>query len=247
MASVFSRITGRKDSNFPPPEPEEKIQVVGDIHGRFDLLESLSNKLDPLAPIILVGDYIDRGDNSADVLRGCMQVSRETNFRLTCLTGNHESMLLKFIEDPRSVASMWLNNGGQQTLASFGVRLVSDRVEDAVLDDARDQLVDAMGGALISWLEDLPISFRSGNVAVVHAGADPALPLEDQSRRCMIWGHPDFDRVDRSDGNWIAHGHTIVDQPGFARGRISVDTGAYATGRLTAAVIEDGEVEFITT
>ena len=101
-----------------------------------------------------------------------------------------------------------------------------------------------MGPDIRSWLGNLPISWQTGNVAVVHAGADPSEPLVDQSRRSLLWGHQDFDRLQRTDGIWIVHGHTIVDQPFMGGGRISIDIGAYATGRLAAVHIANGTSQF---
>ena len=96
----------------------------------------------------------------------------------------------------------------------------------------------------IDWLRSLPRLWRSGTLAVVHAVADPRRPLEAQEERHLLWGHPDCGRRPRTDGLWIAHGHTISETPTSADGVISVDTGAYATGRLTGAVVGDGAVRF---
>ena len=85
--------------------------------------------------------------------------------------------------------------------------------------------------------------YSSGNVHVVHAGADPARPLDRQSAHTLIWGHPDFLRRPRRDGQWVVYGHTIVDVVAAENGRIGVDTGAYATGRLSAALITRDGVE----
>ena len=88
------------------------------------------------------------------------------------------------------------------------------------------------------------LTYSNGNLHVVHAAAHPEKSLELQPDSVLLWGHPKFERIGRKDGLWIAHGHTIVTTPAVQSGRISVDTGAYATGRLTAAIINKGEVEF---
>jgi serine/threonine protein phosphatase 1 len=93
----------------------------------------------------------------------------------------------------------------------------------------------------------LPLMHETGNVTVVHAGADPAKPLDQQAHRTLTWGHPDFRTTPRRDGQWVLHGHTIVDAPSADQGRIAVDTGAYATGRLTVARVIPGEVSFEST
>ena len=107
-------------------------------------------------------------------------------------------------------------------------------------------LAQAMGDDLIAWMHALPSFWISGNVAVTHAGADPFRPVNDQPTRNLLWGHPEFEKTPRADGMWVIHGHIIVDQPRIEAGRVAIDTGAYATGRLTAAHISRGGVSFLT-
>ena len=226
-----------------PPRPDRPFIAVGDVHGRADLLRALEAKLADLPPdwpLVFVGDYVDRGEESAAVLRHLMQEAPRPR---VCLMGNHEDMLLRFLEAPEAEARRWLRNGGLQTLASFGVGGSPAQAPVA----ARDALVEAMGPEVIDWLRARPLHWQSGDVAVVHAGADPALPLGGQPREALLWGHPDFARGARDDGLWILHGHTIVEAPRAEGGRIAVDTGAFATGRLTAAVVEPGGVRFLGT
>lgn len=222
--------------------PERPFQVIGDIHGRADLFANLIERLDGSLPTIIVGDFIDRGDNSREILEF---LSREANF--TCLMGNHEFMLLNFLSNPRKTGRQWLRHGGLQTLASFGVDGVSETSESEALETARDRLIARMGQDTIAWLVDLPLYYMSGNVAVVHAGADPDIPMDGQAPRHLLWGHPKFLRKSRVDGVTVVFGHFIMDRPSFTDGRIAVDTGAYASGRLTAVRIGFGEATFIST
>lgn len=221
--------------------PEAPLYVIGDIHGRADLLQRALQKLTPGVPIVCVGDLVDRGEQSAEVLR--LLAGRPD---ILCLKGNHEDMLLQFLEAPETLGARWLRYGGLQTLASFGVTGVTETspVEDRVV--ARNTLKEAMGPELENWLRKLPLSYRTGNLVVVHAAADPRVEMEDQQQRHLLWGHPDFHRTNRSDGLWIVHGHTVVDTPCATNGRISVDTGAYATGKLTIADISANGVQFLT-
>jgi serine/threonine protein phosphatase 1 len=133
-----------------------------------------------------------------------------------------------------------------QTLASFEIAGISETSSGDTLTKARDQLVHAMGASMLTWLRQRPTYWQSGNVAVTHAGADPNLPLADQPTQALHWGHRDFETTQRRDGVWVVHGHTIVDAPYEKNGRIAIDTGAYATGRLTAVLVEDAEVHFET-
>jgi len=240
IKSMIARLRGNTPS-FGPVNPDSPFFAVGDVHGRVDLLISLLRQLDPGLPVIFVGDYVDRGENSAEVLR----VLRGRPGALA-LKGNHEEMLLSFLDNPESRGAHWLRNGGLQTLASYGIAGLTDTSDGEELTRARDALVAAMGPELINWLRVRPLCYRSGNVAVVHAGADPGTAIEDQSDAHLLWGHPEFSRKPRLDGMWIVHGHRIVDTPKAENGVISIDTGAYATGRLTAALIASDGVDFIT-
>lgn len=238
LTSWIARLLGRFPA-FPPVAPDAPFHLIGDIHGRSDLLQRALAGLKSDRPVVFVGDYIDRGEDSAGVLR--LLIDRpNTHF----LRGNHEEMLLNFLDDPIAQGARWLRYGGLQTLASYGVTGVTETSSGAELELVRDALLRAMGPEQIFWLRTLPLSHRSGNVAVTHAGADPRRGFDSQDPRALVWGHRDFGRVPRQDGVWIAHGHTIVDEPIATEGIISVDTGAYATGRLTIADIGEGSVEF---
>ncbi|RBI87206.1 serine/threonine protein phosphatase [Rhodosalinus halophilus] len=231
------------ETPFAPPRPDRPFVAVGDIHGRLDLLQQLETQLADLPadwPVVFVGDYIDRGDESAGVLRHLFGTSGRQRI---CLMGNHEEMLLRFLAEPAAEGPRWLRNGGLQTLASFGLGGLPTR-EPAAYVAARDALVDAMGLDLIDWLTARPLVWWSGDVAVVHAGADPGLPIAKQPSETLLWGHPEFAWTPRADGLWVVHGHTIVDAPEARAGRVPIDTGAYATGRLTAALVEAGGVRF---
>lgn len=220
--------------------PEDPLFVIGDIHGRSDLLRRLVEQADPSAQIVCVGDYVDRGEDSAGVMR--FLADRPD---IICLSGNHEQMMLDFMSDPVRHGPRWLRYGGLQTLASFQVSGIRETSDAKRLNAAKNELVDALGQNLMSWLAALHPYWQSGNVAIVHAGADPQNPITLQTTETFHWGHADFLSVPRSDGTWIVHGHTIVDAPFVQSGRISIDTGAYATSTLTAAKIDKGSVEFI--
>lgn len=218
--------------------PATPLAVVGDVHGRADLLSLMLERLEREAPdhqIVLVGDYLDRGEESRAVLEKLRERSD-----LICLKGNHEAMCLGFLEEPERHGPRWLRNGGLQTLASFGVG-VAQGTGPARLEVARDALAAALGAEMVAWLQSLPLSWRSGNLAVAHAGADPELPIALQPEQALLWGHPSFERTARQDGIWVVHGHTIVDDARAQAGRIAVDTGAYVSGRLSAALITPGE------
>ncbi len=220
-------------ARFAPPRAAAPLCVIGDVHGCLPQLERLLEQVPAGHQILLVGDYIDRGEDSAGVLR-LLQARPD----LICLRGNHEDMLLRFLRDPvASDGARWLRHGGLQTLASFGVAGARERMTPAALTTCRDQLQIALGPDLLEWLSGLRSYVQSGNLLITHAGADPAVAADQQTPGVLAWGHPDFARRSRSDGIWVVHGHTIVDQPVVAQGRISIDTGAFAGGALTAVCL----------
>jgi serine/threonine protein phosphatase 1 len=246
---ALSRLFTRKAKSNPtfdaPLAPAASLAIIGDIHGTDGLVARLLDKLEPYAPekIIFVGDYVDRGEQSAHVLARLYKMA-QTDPRCICLKGNHEAMMLEFLDDPLSLGPRWLRNGGLQTLASYGIGKDGLGTE-ARMVAARDALARALGPDLLGWLRALPTRFVSGNVAVVHAGADPERAIEDQPDMALLWGYPGFNTRPRSDGIWVVHGHTITSEVIPRDGRIGVDTGAFANGRLSAVVIESNRFEVV--
>ncbi|MBY6049192.1 metallophosphoesterase [Vannielia litorea] len=222
-----------------PPQPDAAFVAIGDIHGRDDLLARLLSRLEqeaPGLPLIFVGDYVDRGEASAGVLRRLNALCEDG--RAVCLCGNHEDMMLDFA---RGKYPRWLAYGGLQTLASFGLGAEVSEEGGPELEAAQEGLAKALEAeGLHEWLTALPRYWQSGNVAVTHAGADPSRPIAAQ-RHSLTYGHPGFFSTPRPDGIWVVHGHYIRDEPEVVPGRIAIDTGAYATGRLTAVIMAPGE------
>ena len=248
MKEMFRRVSRRgRDKSLGVPQPDESVFVVGDVHGCADLLDRLLAKCpDTAVHLVFVGDLIDRGEDSAEVLTRVKMLCDASRTTI-CLKGNHEQMFLDFLENPREGGSRWLNSGGLQTLASFGVGGISAHSDGAELEEAAKRLQDKIAPDLIAWIARLPLIWRSGTLAAVHAAADPDRSLSDQPETALMWGCPRFFDKPRNDAHWIVHGHSIVETPVADRSRISIDTGAYHTSVLTGAVIEpDGEVQFIT-
>lgn len=229
------------------------VYAVGDIHGRSDLLIDLLRRVEedaaqfPGRPLtVFLGDYIDRGDHSNEVLDCLSVIEREGEAELVFLRGNHEQMMLDFLKSPER-GGRWLRFGGLATLMSYGIRGITGTIAAEMLPELGERLSGAVDPAHVAFLSHLPLWFRAGNLLFVHAGADPALPPEEQDPDVLMWGMPAFGKTPRADGLWVVHGHTIVEAPRAARGVVSVDTGAYVTGRLTAARFHGGEVAFIST
>jgi serine/threonine protein phosphatase 1 len=240
------------------PHPAQQVYVIGDIHGRADLLERILERIDAHIGtsgaqnphLAFVGDYLDHGPDSATVLIRLRELTNDFPGNVTCLMGNHERMLLDFLNDPATRGPRWLRSGAGPTLESFGLHTVDlgpGSPPEAFLRAARS-LRSHLPDGMADWLAARPLSWHSGNLWVVHAGADPRYPMAEQSARVLIWGHPEFDSMPRGDGIWIAHGHTEVGQPSTGDGRINTDTGAWHSGRLTACAIRpDGKRYFLQT
>lgn len=246
MARLRRLLSGLFSEAAPLPVPSlaRPVCVVGDIHGRMDLLDELLAGIAAGKPgqLVFSGDYIDRGPQSAAVLQRLMRLTGAV-----CLMGNHERMLLDFLDQPAVAGGRWLRNGGGETLTSLGItgRLPGETAA-ARMEGLAARVRAALPGGAEDWLRGLPLWWQEGGLGVVHAGADPRVALENQTEAALLWGHRDFS-MPRPDGLWIGHGHVIVKEPRAEAGRISVDTGAWATGRLTGAWIEGGEVRFLQT
>lgn len=188
--------------------------------------------------LVFLGDYIDRGEESAAVVMFLHELTMAHDLKIgvTCLAGNHEKMLLSFLDDPVGRSRRWLKHGGLQTLESFGIGPPSSVEKPSMCEliDIAGYLRDAIGSSLITWLNTLPASWNSGNLWATHAGADPTTPMKSQIEETLIWGHEDFFRGERLDGQWVVVGHKPVAAPFIDRGRIAIDTGAVYGGRLTA-------------
>lgn len=266
MLRPLRSLLGRKPAAPPAPaqatpdlpRPDTATYVVGDLHGRSDLLELMlelidghiggTKSIDP--KLVFVGDYIDHGQDSAGVLARMRELTRDFPDNVTCLMGNHERMLLDFLADPPLRGPRWFREGGAATLESYGVDRddLHPAAPAGAWVEAAARLAKALGQETMVWLEGLPLSWRSGNLWVVHAGADPARAMRDQTPRVLLWGHPEFDSAPRGDDAWIAHGHVERDIPMLIDGRISVDTAAWSTGRLSAIAIQpDGSHAFLQT
>lgn len=230
-------------------QPGWRAYVIGDVHGRLDLLDRL---LDDIAAdhqsrpgarglIVVVGDLIDRGPDSKGVIERLRRLDLP-GFRVVGLAGNHEEALLTILSgDPRPIEG-WLRFGGGETLISYG----ADPQAIAALapEDAQRRIAEVIPVEHRFFLEELGDSLRFGDYLFVHAGIRPGVPLELQSIRDLRWIREPFLSDTRDHGMVVVHGHTISDEVEEVGSRIGIDTGAYATGRLTALAI-DGDQRWL--
>lgn len=247
LKGLFRRKTALPPARIPPGL---RVYAVGDVHGRADLLASLLDRIAADAgsyagskQLVFLGDYVDRGVESRqviDLLTGGLPAGFEAVF----LKGNHEAALLDFLADP-GIGPDWFAFGGGATLLSYGVS--PDHVQRARFEMAREELLALLPDHHLAFLRSLRLSAQVGDYAFVHAGVRPGVPLERQSERDLLWIREEFLRDDSPHGVMIIHGHTVVSTPEIRQNRIGIDTGAYATGRLTALVLEGGDRRFLTT
>ena len=240
------------------PRPEQVTYVVGDIHGCMDALTELMGLIDEdiaasnldAPKVVFVGDYVDRGYASREVLSTVHGMTRDYSDFVVALGGNHEDLLLEFLDDPLGRGRRWLKFGGRATLESFGLGDAlsgSDRLGSELADIAA-MLTEAIGPELLQWIRDRPSFWGTGNLWVTHAGGDPDVAIQNQTAETLRWGHENFMTTDRPDGQWVAFGHTPIDKPFARNGRIAVDTGAVYGGKLTAArITPDGDTTFLST
>jgi serine/threonine protein phosphatase 1 len=235
-------LRSRKVLRLPRLPEGIRIYALGDIHGRSDLLKQMFTVIDadiarnPISrPIeVFLGDYIDRGPDSAHTLDLLIERSlyRETVF----LKGNHEAYFLEVLRDPAKLED-WRQFGGLQTLMSYGIQptLNPDASEQADLISA---LTEVMPGDHLSFLQGLKPSFVCGDFFFVHAGVRPGIPLNEQQETDLLWIRNEFLDSNEDFGKFIVHGHTPVRAPDIRPTRINIDTGAYATGNLTLLTIQ---------
>ena len=227
------------------PETPERVYAVGDVHGRYDLFRRLMNIIerdqavrdDALTRIVLLGDIVDRGPDSASMVRGCMKLTAVTD-RFVVLKGNHEQMMVEALQGSLFVYRQWLTFGGKETLLSWGV----DRevVEGPATRESLRIAAGVVGKDIIQWLADLPLYLRHDDYLFVHAGIRPGVALAKQRADDMLWITDEFLDSDLPHGMIVVHGHTISESGAVVRAnRIGIDTGAYRTEQLTAIGIED--------
>ncbi len=233
-----------------PVSEGTRLYAIGDVHGRSDLLEQLLDRLEahlaarpvPRPILIFLGDYIDRGPDSRRVIDQLIRLKQR--HEVVYLRGNHERCLMEFLRNP-SILATWLRWGGLYTLRSYGLEPKNylDSGEQEGLARSLELILRASGH--FDFFDRLETSFTFGDFFFVHAGVRPGLPLDRQSETDLLEIRDVFLSSGSDFGKIVVHGHTPVPEPDIRANRINIDTGAFATGRLTCLVIERDVIDLI--
>lgn len=242
-------IFGRRE---PAGPSSHRAYVVGDVHGRLDLLELLLVMIEDdcrkrrkvSTTIVFLGDLIDRGPDSAGVvefLRSYRPAFAQTMF----LMGNHEEVMLRVLDGDGELLAKWVSFGGAECIRSYGVDPAS--LKGMLPADAIELLKSRVPPNHHKFLASFADTLSFGSYLFVHAGIRPGTSLFDQSQTDLRWIRNPFLDDNREHGYVVVHGHTISEQVEQLPNRIGIDTGAYRTGVLTALGIEKTERWFLQT
>ncbi|MEN9856587.1 MAG: hypothetical protein RL186_29 [Pseudomonadota bacterium] len=217
------------------------VYAIGDLHGTIDLTHAMIARLlddakafAPAHPhLVFLGDYVDKGDHSKDVVDALIALQRREDVTCTCIKGNHEDALLTFLDNPL-FGPQWLAYGGGPTLQSYGVSLPVARATEELWQEMAGRFQAALPPEHLAFFQALPTSLFMGGYFFAHAGIRPGRALDEQEDGDLMWIRRQFLDDRRNLPAVIVHGHSPDLEPYQDHRRIGIDTGAYATGRLSA-------------
>lgn len=223
-----------------------RAYVIGDVHGRLDLLKDLLAKIHaeldrdrpPKCLLVFVGDLIDRGPNSAQVIERLRTYNRR-GVQPVFLLGNHEEVLLRILRGEAGLITKWRWFGGAECLQSYGIN--PDVVAACSDEEALETIRAAIPSSHVAFIESFADSCRFGDYLFVHAGIRPGVDFDQQSQSDLRWIREPFLNDTRDHGFVVVHGHTITDSVEQRPNRIGIDTGAYKTNVLTALAIDGAD------
>jgi serine/threonine protein phosphatase 1 len=245
MFSWLRSLVSQSNRIIPAPSIPigQRAYIVGDIHGRHDLLRILHEQVQADSSdyggakrIVYLGDYIDRGHESKNVVEELISHPLP-EFERVFLKGNHEDALLSFLTD-FNAARDWFQFGGEATVFSYGVSMPPGTRSDNMLKDIQASLNTAIPETHIQFFNALRTSYEIDDYLCVHAGIDPGRPLDRQRDEDLMWIRDEFLWSKKDHKKIIVHGHSISETPDVQINRIGIDTGAYYSNRLTCLVLE---------
>ena len=242
LNSIKKLIRADKPKKSLPQVPDgERLYCIGDIHGRLDLFVALADAIEAddnaageaQTTIILLGDLVDRGPESAGVIAKARSWGQRRNLRY--LAGNHEEMFLESFSDLEMLRH-FVKHGGRETILSYGIAKKDYR--ELSLEELQVKIAELVPQKDRDFLKSFEEMIIAGDFVFVHAGIDPNRPLDEQKRKDMLWIRERFLRSTEPLSHVVVHGHTIFDDVEDCGNRIGIDTGAFRSGMLTALVLE---------
>lgn len=245
---IKSFFSDAEDSALPTIPAGQRVYAIGDVHGRLDLFEALIEAVEyddseagtAATTIILLGDLVDRGPDSAGVVRRARHWQMKRDVRILC--GNHEEMFLKSFENA-DMMRHFMRHGGKETILSYGVERKA--LGACSVEDAQELMVRTVPPEERAYISSFENIITIGDYIFVHAGIDPELPIDAQRVQDLRWIREPFLSHSEPYDAVVVHGHTIRDDPEDKGNRIGIDTGAYASGKLTALVLEGSRRRYI--
>ncbi len=265
----------------PRTPADTVVYAIGDLHGSVHLLEEIlcgirrdSRERGALRRVaVFLGDYVNRGEDSRAVVERVLDPGLP-GFEIVALKGNNEDLLLRFLDGDLSVVTHWLDYGGTETMAHYGIAAcnprtpdpreleelrwksdtladygvsaaVTPQLDEAILRELRRRFTAALPQRHLGFFRGLGIAHREGDYYFVHAGIRPGVALDAQADLDCMWIRQRFLESDADHGAVVVHGHSITPEPEVRANRIGIDTGAYRSGVLTCLVLEGAERGFL--
>ncbi len=231
--------------------PDHRAYVIGDIHGRNDLLRLLLDRISAdmakkkkvKTDLVFLGDYVDRGQDSRGVIETILKLDLP-GVNIVTLKGNHEESMLCFLSEPVK-GKRWLHYGGDSTLRSYDVEITPGTATEVNIKTAAKKFKKLIPDTHRQFLKDLDDRYIAGDYFFVHAGIDPGESLDNQAAHDLLWIRDEFLLHDGLYEKVIVHGHSIIPEPEFKQNRIAIDTGAFYSNTLTCLVLEGKDKEIL--
>lgn len=250
MLKFFKKLADKQGPNIGPLSDNSRAYVIGDIHGCLEELQKLLDKITtemhrepvPNNEIIFLGDLIDRGPDSCQVIEHLMNFKPERT-EVTYLMGNHEEVFLKVLDGNIGALKSWFGFGGRSCMRSYGLDNLGQIHSEPELLMTRIQHI--VPDSHFDFLSSFKDHYIFGKYLCVHAGIRPKVPLSKQTSKDMRWIRDKFLEYEKPHPYVVVHGHTVVETPEIHENRIAVDTGAYHGHPLTAVRLWGENVDFI--
>lgn len=250
LNAIRSFFKPRPQAPLPGVPNGERYYLIGDIHGRLDLFEAMvaaiedddASRGNANTQVVLLGDLVDRGPDSAGVVALARQWQSQRTVRV--LAGNHEQMMLDAFEKPE-ILRHFLKHGGRETVLSYG--LTKKQFNSMTLEELFETLPQLISQAERDYIASFEEYIVAGDYMFVHAGIDPAVPIEEQKRSDLLWIRDRFLSHEGPLDKVVVHGHTIFNKVMDCGNRIGIDTGAFRSGVLSALVLEGDQRRIIQT